>query len=447
MTHSTSLIKAFVTLAAPFVLTVGNSASASTATAVGDTPPALLKIPSAGRASPESQGLMVGFPPAPDKRITRDNATEPNHLRWSMRNVQKLQPVARIWRGVQAVRALPRKEINLDGLQIPSSAIGPTTLEQYLELSGTDALVVLHRGRVVHERYYAGMRAHDWHAVNSVSKSFVGLLVGELVAEGKIDPEAQAKTYVRELANSAVGEAKIRELQDMVLQYQFGEGAAHTLGLQTAALQAIGTLPRPKDYQGPNGIYELLPTSRTLGPSGKQFRYDNGNTETLGWVLSRVTGKDFATLVSEKIWRPIGAESDAMIGLDAIGTPVSSGGIIATAMDLARFGEMVRNHGKVDGKQVLDGKMIAALFQGGSREAFAESQNARFLSNHSYRNQWWIRHDGAGAIYARGQFGQTVYVSPADQMVIVQLASYPSPGRGDAPVQFAAYDAIAARLK
>lgn len=445
MTFTSASLKALASCVSPIILATATYAAAQTP-ANDAVVASKLVIPSAGRVSPEATGLMVGSPPAPDKRITRDNATEPKNLRWSMQNVQKLQPVARIWRGNQQARPLPRKDINLDALQIPKSAIGPTTLEHYLDISGTDALIVLHHGRVVHERYYAGMQPHQWHAINSGSKSFVGLLVGQLIAEGKIDPQALAKNYVPELAGSALGDATIKELQDMVLQYQFGEGAAHTLGLQTAALQAIGTLPRPKDYQGPNGIYELLPTSRSIGQSGKEFRYDNGNTETLAWILNRVTGKDVPTLISERIWQPIGAESDAMISLDAVGTPVSSGGVVATAMDLARFGELVRNKGKWNGKQVLNHDMVAALFEGGSRDAFSRSQNAKYLSNHSYRNQWWVRHDGTGAIYARGQFGQTIYVSPADEMVIVQLASYPSPGRGDAPVQFAAYDAIAAYL-
>lgn len=412
-----------------------------------EAPPAAPAIMVAGQTAPETLGIMVGSPPPPDMLVTPANATEPRNLRWTMRNIQRLQPVDRIWRGNGLPRPLPRRTVNLDGLAIPSTVIGPMTVDRYLEISGTDALIVLHRGRVVHERYYGGMRPQDWHAVNSVSKSFVGVLVGELIASGEIDPAAQAKRYVPELAGSALGEARISELLDMVVQFQFGEAGPHTLGLQTQALQAIGTLPRPRDYNGPNGIYELLPTARSTGPSGQQFRYDNGNTETLAWVLNRVTGKDVPTLVSEHIWQPMGAESDAIIGLDAVGTAISSGGINATAMDLARFGELIRNLGQANGRQILNAAMIADLFRGGDRAAFAASQNARFLSNHSYHNQWWVRHDGNGAIYARGQFGQTIYVSPADDMVIVQLASYPVPGRGDAPLQFAAYDAIAARLR
>lgn len=404
------------------------------------------EIPVAGQVSPESLGLMVGAPPPPAMQITRDNAVEPRNLRWSMRNVQRLQPVARIWRGAAPATPLQRQVVNLDGLPIPESMIGPTTLDRYLEIAGADAFIVLHRGRVIHERYFAGMKPQDWHAVNSMSKSFVGVLVGELVAEGKIDPSATASRYVPELAGSAVGDARISDLLDMVVQYQFGDNASHKLGLQTEALQAIGTLPRPKGYTGPNGIHELLPTARSLGPSGTKFRYDNGNTETLAWVLHRVTGKDVAALISERIWQPMGAESDAMIGLDAVGTPISSGGLNATAMDLARFGEMVRNTGRASGRQVLNPAMISGLFNGGNKEAFAASANAQILGNHSYTRQWWVRHDGKGAIYARGQFGQTIYIAPAAEMVIVQLSSYPTPGRIDAPLQFAAYDAIARRL-
>lgn len=404
------------------------------------------QIPVAGQVDPASLGLMQGAPPPPEKQVTLGNATDPRNLRWSMRNVQRLQPVARIWRGDQAVRPLPRRTVNLDGLPIPQTAIGPITLDRYLEIAGADAFVVLHRGRVVHERYFAGMQPHEWHSLNSMSKSLVGLLIGELIASKEIDPDALASRYVPELAGSAVGDARIADLLDMLVQYQFGENEAHRLGLQTAALQAFGTLPRPKDYSGPNGIYELLRTARSTGPTG-QFRYDNGNTEALAWVLQRITGKDFATLVSERIWQPMGATSDAMVALDPTGAPNTSGGVIATAMDLARLGELVRNHGRANGRQVLDAGMIRQLFAGGSRSAFAASQQARILSNHSYHNQWWVRHDGTGAIYARGQFGQTIYIAPADELVIVQLSSYPVPGRADAPLQFAAYDAIAAKLR
>lgn len=404
------------------------------------------QIPVAGQTDPASLGLMVGAPPPLDKQITLANATEPQNLRWTMRNIQRLQPVLRIWHGDNVAAPLPRKAVNLDGLPIPNTVIGPITLDRYLEIAGADALIVLHRGRVVHERYYAGMKPHDWHSVNSVSKSFVGLLAGELIASGEIDPAAPAHRYLPELAGTALGDARISELLDMLVQFQFGLNQPHALGLQTAALQAFGNLPRPRDYAGPNGIYEFLRTARSTGPSGT-FRYDNGNTETLGWVLQRVTGKDLATLISERIWQPMGAESDAMVAQDPVGAPNASMGIIATAMDLARLGELVRNGGKAKGRQILNAGMINGLFKGGSRAAFAASQNAQFLPNHSYHNQWWVRHDGSGAIYARGQFGQTIYVSRADELVIVQLSSYPTPGRADAPLQFAAYDAIADRLR
>lgn len=408
--------------------------------------------PAAGQNTPQGAGVtcpnyeewMTGSPPAPATRVTHENATEPARLRWSMRNVERLRTGARIWRGEGVVAALPRRPRNIAALAVP----GPVaSVERYLELTCADAFIVMHRGRIVEERYLSGMQPQDWHAVNSVSKSFVGVLVEQFIAEGKIERDAQAQRYVPELAGSALGEANIGDLLDMLLQYQFGEGEPHTLGLQTLALQAIGTLPQPKGYSGPNGIYELLAMARTTGPSGKHFRYDNGNTETLAWVLHRVSGKDVAALVSERIWQPMGAEFDAMISLDPVGTPAGSGGIVATARDLARFGEMIRNGGRANGKQLLDPSIIARLMEGGDRAAFAASQNARFLSNHSYRSQWWVRHDGTGgAIYARGQFGQTIYVSPGDEMVVVQLGAYPLPGRSDATAQFATYDAIAAFL-
>ena len=99
--------------------------------------------------------------------------------------------------------------------------------------------------------------------------------------------------------------------------------------------------------------YEFLQTVKPQGTHGEGFTYRTANTDALGWILARVTGKSVAQLLSERIWAPMGAEQDAYLSVDSIGTPFAGGGLHTGLRDLARFGEMIRNNGAFNGRQIV----------------------------------------------------------------------------------------------
>lgn len=113
---------------------------------------------------------------------------------------------------------------------------------------------------------------------------------------------------------------------------------------------------------------------------------------------------------------------------------------------MARFGEMLRNKGRWQGKQIFPRQAVEDIEKGGSKEAFAKSESPN-LKGWSYRNMWWITHNEHGAYAARGVHGQTIYIDPKAEMVLVRFASHPIAGNGaNDPTSLPAYAAVAEYL-
>jgi len=190
-------------------------------------------------------------------------------------------------------------------------------------------------------------------------------------------------------------------------------------------------LPRPPNYNGPMNIYDFLKTLKKGGERehGAGFVYQTVHSEVLGWIVSRITGKHFADLMSERIWQKLGMAEDAYVMIDSVGTPLQGAGLCATARDLARFAEMLRRGGEYNGQRLIDKAVIDNLAQGGDQEKFKTS-GMNFRPGYSYHNQWWILHNADGAYEASGIHGQMIHINPAAEMVVVKLSSHPVAGAG-----------------
>jgi CubicO group peptidase (beta-lactamase class C family) len=209
---------------------------------------------------------------------------------------------------------------------------------------------------------------------------------------------------------------------------------------------AASPLPKPKDYKGPNGYFEYLQTVQGDGAHGETFGYRTINTDALGWILSRTTGKDLTELLSERIWSKIGAEQDAYMTVDAIGTPFAGGGLSAGLRDLGRIGLLMLNGGELNGKRLFPKEVVKNIRSGGDKHAFAKA-GYRTLEGGSYRSMWWILHNEHGAFAARGVHGQTIYVDPSAEMVIVRFASFPTASNSQIdPTSLPAFQAVAEYL-
>ena len=268
---------------------------AAFATPPSHAQPASAPLPTADQTDPVKLGWMVGSPPPADKLIRFADGsfyTFPR-FRWTFSNGRQLGPTTNVSRGLGAPSPLPRAERDdLDAITFtPLGKTEPMTWAQSLGANFTDGIVVLHRGRIVYERYFGALKEGGQHIAQSVTKSFFGTIGQILVAEGRLDENAPVSKYVPELKDSAFGDATIRQLLDMRTGLRYSENYADPKAEVWEHVRAGGVLPRPAGYQGPQTFYEFLQSVKKEGEHGGPFAYKTVNSDALGWVIRRVTGK------------------------------------------------------------------------------------------------------------------------------------------------------------
>ncbi|MDR5898512.1 serine hydrolase [Halomonas vilamensis] len=307
----------------------------------------------------------------------------------------------------------------------------------------TDGVLVLHKGRVVYERYDGCLDENTLHGAMSVTKSLTGLMAEVLVAEGKLDETVLVSGIIPELKQSAFGDATVRQVLDMTTALDYSEDYSDPEAEVWTYAAAGSPWPKTEGYDGPRSYYDYLQTVRKEGKHGEALGYKTVNADAAGWLIARTTGVYVAEYLSNRIWSKIGAEREAFYTVDSIGTPFAGGGFNAILRDMARFGQLVLNEGKWGGEQIIPTQAIARIREGGDREAFAKA-GYDLLEGWSYRGMWWVSHDDHGSIAARGVHGQTIWIDPAAEMVIARFASNPVAGNAaNDPTSLPAYRAVA----
>ncbi len=408
------------------------------------------RLPDAARSVPSLTGYMSGFPPKGDKVISaRDGSFfEFPALRYSVVHMREFMPTVNVPRG--NMMPVSHFEYALDD-GIDSVTFRPTgekrhlTWRESLDLNYTDGIIVLHKGNIVYEKYFSELTPERVHAVMSVTKSFTGLLAAMLFAEGRLDPTKLVSDYVPELARSGFGDATVRELMDMTTAIKYSEDYSDPTA-EIWDFSAAGN-PMIAHDDSVNGYFSYLTTVRKDGEHGNVFGYRTVNADALGWVVSKITGKSVAALLTEYIWNRMGMEQDAYYQVDALGIPFAGGGLNASLRDLARVGEMLRNNGMWRGVRIIPVEAVEDIRHGGSVQAFEGSEAGKSLKGWSYRDMWWVTNNAHGAYMARGVHGQAIYVDPVAEMVIVRLAStYLASNLLIDPLSLPAYEAVAEYL-
>jgi CubicO group peptidase (beta-lactamase class C family) len=406
--------------------------------------------PDAAASDPGALGWMQGFPPPEAKRIryTDSDYFAFPKLRWTACHFRQLMPTVGVSRGPGAAAPLPQRlDAAIDALPFtPLNTRTRMTWAQSLQANYTDGIIVLHDGVVVYERYAGCLQPNGQHGAMSVTKSITGLLGEMLVAEGVLDENDTVGAIIPELAHSAFGDATVRQVLEMTTALRYSEDYADPNAEVWQYAAAGSTLPPAPGYSGPRSYYDYLQTVQKQGRHGETFGYKTINTDTLGWIIARRTGKPVSTLLSERIWTRLGAEQDAYYTVDSSGTPFAGGGFNAGLRDMARLGQLLLQDGRSNGEQVVPAAAIARIRAGGDRRAFAKA-GYPLLPGWSYRGMWWVSHNAHGAYMARGVHGQALYIDPAAKVVIARFGSHPVAGNSaNDPTTLPAFDALARYL-
>lgn len=371
-------------------------------------------------------GLMEGFPPPEESRVTLANWQDPPFNRWAFRHMREIIPSQVIPAGPDGGSPLPAADVPLPDPPVRRLDGSTATAAEVFDGTYTDALVVLHDGRLVAERYGDGMTAATPHLLMSVSKSVVSCVAGALAGRGQLDPGDQVTDYVPEASPSGYAGATVRDLLDMRTGVAFRETYTALDAEVRVMERSMGW--RPAEPGDPAGAYPYLITLGREGPHGGVFTYRSADTDMLGWVCERASGTRMADLISALIWRPVGAERDAEITCDPLGSAIHDGGVSATARDLARFGQMLIDDGTAGEHQVVPAGWLddARAPEPGVREAFAATDNELALPGGWYRSKFWVipGYDGP-VLVCLGIHGQLIYADRAARTVVAKFSSWP----------------------
>lgn len=390
---------------------------------------------SAEESDPRVMGWMQGFPPPPDKIITQPDSNYFSFpkLRWSVCHMRELLPTKEISRGIEApvpLSYLPPDELEAESRGIDAVTFHPMdsdetlTWKASLSVNYTDGMLILHKGRVVYERYSGCLTEDGKHDAMSMTKSLTGLLAQIMVSEGTLDEHALVADIIPEIGSSAFANATVRQVMDMTTGIHYTEDYGDPHSDIWAYGAATNPLPKPEGYHGPDGFFEFLQQVKPEGKHGEAFHYKTVNADMVGWIISRQSGKSVTDLASELLWRPMGAEQDAYMQVDSKGVPYAGGGLNAGLRDLGRIGLLLLNEGVINDKRLFPADVSRHIRAGGDPAKFGGYPT---LKGASYTSLWWVYNNKNGAYAARGVYGQTIYVDPTAEMVLVRFASFPKP--------------------
>jgi CubicO group peptidase (beta-lactamase class C family) len=373
--------------------------------------------------------LMQGFPPVPEAQVTLENWRNPPFSRWAFQHVRELVPSTDIANDPANVRQLPSNPIDMDALRIDADRQASLSLDAFLTNTRTDGMMILHGGRIVFERYANGMTAETPHILMSVSKSMLGLLAGVLVARGVLKLECSVTDVVPEVAETAYEGATIRQLLDMRAGIAFEEDYLATSGAIVAYRKASGWNPVSPDepVSDLRSFYRQMRESAR--PHGQTFHYVSPNTDLLGWVIERAAGRRYADLMSDLIWKPMGAARSAYITVDRLGAPRCAGGMCTTVPDLARVGQLLIEDGSRAGSEIIPSPWIDDITENGDPDAWAAGSFVEYfpaVSMH-YRSQWYTQRGPVPLLMGLGIHGQYLFVDRQRKIVIAKVSSQDLP--------------------
>jgi CubicO group peptidase (beta-lactamase class C family) len=187
----------------------------------------------------------------------------------------------------------------------------------------------------------------------------------------------------------------------------------------------------------------VLPFTKRERPQGERFSYSSGDSQVLGLALRGAIGKPIADYLSEKIWQPMGAETDAAWLVDKGGYEATFCCLSAILRDWGRFGLLLANYGALDGKQIIPEDWVKAAVT----PSAPHLQVGRATRNNGYGYQTWITSAREPRFAALGLWGQAIYVAPLQKVVIVHTAVHTSMRDLDARGrQFRFQDEVLAKL-
>jgi CubicO group peptidase (beta-lactamase class C family) len=286
----------------------------------------------------------------------------------------------------------------------------PLDVDAFMQGQRSAAVLVLHKGLLRLERYGLGFDAQGRWTSFSVAKSLTSTLVGAAVRDGHIKSmDDRVSDYIVEMKGSAYDGVSIRQLLTMTSGIRWNEDYGNPNA-------DVAKFNNHQPEAGEDALVSYMRRLPRAAPAGTRWHYSTGETNLVGILVSRATGKPLASYLSEKIWVPAGMEQKATWILSKTGQEISGCCLQASTRDFARFGQFILGGARVNGQPIVPGDWLAEA---------TTTRTGIGTPGRGYGYQWWTYDDGSFA--ARGIFGQGIFIDPRRQLVIATNANW---GRG-----------------
>jgi len=363
--------------------------------------------------------------------IDRSNWDHPPHLAVSQLRMDRMMPVAFL--EPETPLALPRAAHSFDvEALIFDDALSDRPIDGAAFLNRrlfNDSLLVMHRGKVVHESYRDGMTAADHHLQHSTTKSLATLLIAQAIDERRMDPNAPFSDYVAELRTAPAWRGvTLQHVLDMTAGLAYVEDYADRAGVYYAYARAVGYYPATEAESIGARRWLIEGMGARAHAPGAYFNYSSPLTNGLLMAAENAFGEPVLTLIERRLFQRVGAESVGWFNTDRFGFPIAEGQLSLTLRDFARWASVVVNAGRnLAGETVVPAAFIDELCapNGAAHRAFdTAGYTARYPRGH-YRNQFWVIDPALRQLAMLGIHGQFAWFDLRAELMIVGHGSFP----------------------
>ena len=274
----------------------------------------------------------------------------------------------------------------------------PKNLVEDLKNSKSVSFLVIKNGKLLHEQYWEGYTEKSSSNSFSIAKTVTSLLLGAVIDDERIKSENQLfSDYYEQFGYDNF--RKNLTLKNLVTM---------EAGLDWDEQYSSPFTPNAKAYYG-NSLANAVLDVKVKQMPGKNFEYQSGSTQLLGFALRKAVAMPIASYASKKLWNPLGMEQNAYWTTDEMGVEKTFCCIHSNSRDFAKLGQLMLNDGKVDSLQVINKNYIQKMI--------TPTQN----STGTYGYGMWINNDAKYKHYFFwGILGQYIIVVPEKQLVIVR---------------------------
>jgi CubicO group peptidase (beta-lactamase class C family) len=283
----------------------------------------------------------------------------------------------------------------------------------FLDHTLHEGMMIIHHDTIIYEDYQRGLTETETHISWSMAKSVIATLIGIAYQDGLFKLEEPVTKYLSQFKNTGYDEVRIKDILQMSSGVKFNEDYGdfnsdiNRLGRATAAGTSLEDFAKSLVREREPGTY---------------CKYVSIDTQVLGILLKKLTGKTMTQYLNEKLWQPMGMQDHAEFIIDNVGLELALGGLNMTMRDYAKLGLLYLHEGYYNGRQIVDSSWVHAAV---TPDAPHLMPGLNPMSSHTngYGYQWWIPEQDDGDFFAAGIYNQYIYIQPKKELVIVNLSA------------------------